>query len=383
MIINRQYLLNNLWYGENSREANRFHHYSADLSKRFQITAQVLPDGSKIFGIDISHWNRPGTVDLQLMKALYNIRFVIIKMCDGSVNTNYYFEHVQACKDAGIPWGAYVWLYPSGKVNIDAQVNAWHARAIIDPPPLGIFIDAEWTYYGGVPANPNATDLRQAHDKIKVKQGKSAITYTAKGYADTYLKGFDWTREELWAANYGVDVPALPLGAPGYILHQFTSTFQFNGVNYDGNYFNGTEAEFIARGWGSSSPPPIGGTMLYGKVNTGVLNIRSTGAATGADIGDLVQNDYIVAFRSVNGWWEIDQAFRGGWNGAPVVLANGVAVNDYTGAMWCKDSYIVAVAAPPPPPPPARVVTDISIALAAGSGVTRKYSHGTTENGVA
>ena len=347
MTIKQQ--IHNWIYGENSREQNRYHHYSEKATvERFVILAQVQPDGSKVFGIDVSHWNLPGTVNFQQLKDQYNLQFVILKGCDGSVNSNYYFENLQAVKDAGLLWGMYCWLYPASKVNIDAQVNAWHARAIIDPPPLGIFIDCEWTYYGGVPANPGASDLRSAHDKLKAKQGKNAITYTAKGYADAYLKGFDFSREELWVANYNVPAPAMPNGATTYTYWQFTSTFMFNGKNYDGNYFNGTQAEFNER-YGAT--PPTGETpMLYGKVNTAVLNIRNAGSASGIDIGDLQQNDYIVAYRSVGGWWELKEAYRGSWTGAPVLLANGTPVNNSVSPMWAKDSYIVVVPAPVVPP---------------------------------
>ena len=92
--------------------------------------------------------------------------------------------------------------------------------------------------------------------------------------------------------------------------------------------------------------------MLYGKVNTVALNIRTTNAATGMDIGDLVANDYIIATETLNGWWKLKEAYRGGWTGAPVALANGVLVNSNTGPMWCKDAYVVVVPAPPVTPPP-------------------------------
>jgi GH25 family lysozyme M1 (1,4-beta-N-acetylmuramidase) len=304
--MNRQYLFNNLWYGENSRENNI-------LQFGFVPVECVIVNGSKIFGIDISHWNKP-PVNLKRMVEMYNLRFVIIKGCDGSVNSQYYFEHVAAAKEAGIPWGMYVWLYPAGKVNIDAQVNAWHARSQIDPPPMGIFIDAEWTYYGGLPANPNATDLRSAHDKIRVRQGKPAITYTAKGYADTYLKGFDWSREELWAASWGVTMPVMPNGATGYILHQFTSTWKYEGVNYDGNYFNGTDAEFIARYGGT--PPPNGGSMNGTAQEKGgrVGKIRATPSRYGTQTGTSPAGATIEFVRVANsidsGIYAADQWFE-------------------------------------------------------------------------
>ena len=104
--------------------------------------------------------------------------------------------------------------------------------------------------------------------------------------------------------------------------------------------------------------------MLYGRVNTAVLNIRNAGSASGIDIGDLKQDDYIVAYRSVGGWWELKEAYRGSWTGAPVALANGTLINNTVTPMWAKDSYIVTVPAPPvvvPPPVVDEVTLDITL----------------------
>ena len=191
------------------------------------------------------------------MKDIYGLSFVIIKGCDGSLNTNYYLDHVAAAKLANVAFGMYVWLYPNNKVSIAAQVNTWVARAQADPPPLGVFIDAEWTTYSGQPANPSATDLRTAHDLFKSKYNP-AITYTAKGYADQYLIGFDWSREGLWVASYGGTTPSMPKGATSYIYWQFTSTLDGKQLDpngnfeLDGNYFNG-----------AITPPPTGEQMRY------------------------------------------------------------------------------------------------------------------------
>jgi len=258
------------------------------------LTVLTMPDGSKVWGLDLSHWNRP-PVALKRMVELYGLSFVIIKGCDGSLNTNYYLEHVAAAKEAGIPWGMYVWVYPGSKVSIDTQVNAWRARAEADPPPMGIFLDLEWTYYAGQPANPNATDARTAHDKWKAKSGKSATTYTAKGYADTYLIGFDWTREELWVANYGVSIPALPTGASDYTIHQFTSTLDGKlldpdgNFELDGNYYHNAEL-FKARFGGIT--PPIGEPMRYRVVGANGLNLR-TAPVSGSIIILVPPNTYV------------------------------------------------------------------------------------------
>jgi GH25 family lysozyme M1 (1,4-beta-N-acetylmuramidase) len=359
MTIRQQ--INNWIYGENSREYNRFHHYSDKATvERFAILTQIQPDGAKIFGIDISHWNAPETVDFQELKAQYNLQFVILKGCDGSLNSNYYVENLQAVKAAGLLFGMYVWLYPASKVNIDAQVNAWHARAQNDPPPMGIFIDCEWTYYGGAPANPSATDLRLAHDKLKALEGKSAITYTAKGYADSYLKGFDWSREELWVANYNVPAPAMPIGATSYTFWQFTSTFLFNGKNYDGDYFNGTQEQFNAR-YSGTVTPPTGDTMSYKGIVVKTVRIRNadnTDAGGLLYVGDVVYGEVKLSFGLnrifYNRIYRLNKPVQEWVGNSAVTDGTSTLITTLPGYTDPGD-----VVTPPPPPPADSVTLDI------------------------
>ena len=274
----KQYIQNNLWYGEAGAKPQPV---TPGL-----IASVLAPPTGKVFGIDISHWNLP-PVDLRRMKEQFGMSFVIIKGADGSLKTKYFPNHVQAAKDAGLPFGMYVWLYPGNKVSIAAQVGAWVALWNEYRPLLGVFIDAEWTYYGGQPANPTAADLRQAHNRFLSLTGEAATTYTAKGYADVYLSGFDWNREELWIANYGVSSPAMPNGATEWTFWQFTNVLDGlmldpNGnKSLDGNYFSGTAAEFAAK-YGGTVPPPTGGTMKEGVLTptTTSLRVRSGPATT-------------------------------------------------------------------------------------------------------
>jgi len=282
-------------------------------------TSLVTPDPARVFGVDLSHWNLP-PVNLKRMKDLYSLDFAIFKACDGSVNTRYYLEHVAAAKEAGIIWGAYVWLYKNSNVSMDAQVNAWHARTIIDPPPMGIFIDAESTTYAGQSANPTASDLRMAHDKWKAKSGTKATTYTSPGYANTFLRGFDWSREELWIAHYGVNNPQLPTGAKGYIIHQFTASLDGHQLDpagnaeLDGNYWNGSHAEFSER-YGVIITPPNGGTMSYVKGNTkasdsaGGLTVRALPNKESTKLGALPFGTAVEGWLE-NGWIKIQ--YKGG-----------------------------------------------------------------------
>ena len=236
----KQYLLNNMRYGENGKESRRPHGMLVPL---------IMPDMSRVWGIDISHWNIP-PVDLLGMKEKFGLKFVIIKGCDGSIRARYVLDHVATAKAAGLPFGLYNWLYPGNKVSLDTQTNAWVKLAKEVLPPMGIVIDAEWTTFAGTAANPNSGDLRGSHDRIKSKWGKSAITYTAKGYSDTYLKDFDYSREPLWVASYGGTSPLIPKGATRWDIWQFTSTLdgkqldEIGNHELDGNYFNGDESSF-------------------------------------------------------------------------------------------------------------------------------------------
>jgi GH25 family lysozyme M1 (1,4-beta-N-acetylmuramidase) len=288
MTIKQQ--IHNWFYGENNRESNKHRlilQHSIDMRIGIELAGLVMPAPGRVWGIDISHWNRP-PVDLQRMKEMYGLKFVIIKGCDGSVRSRYSADHVAAAKAAGLPWGFYDWLYPNNRVSIDAQVNAWVSQALEFNPPMGIKIDAEWTTYAGQPANPSAADLRSAHDKVRFKH-KPATTYTAKGYADQYLRGFDFSREPLWVASYGGSRPLMPIGADDWLFWQFTATLDGhildpNGnAEIDGNYFFGTQAEFETRYGADTIPPPTGDPMpdQYVKLTpTSPTEYRSVRAAT-------------------------------------------------------------------------------------------------------
>lgn len=327
----KQYLFNNLRYGENSHRNNL-------LKNTYGVVRLLeMPDTTKVWGIDISHWNVP-PVNLKRMIELYNLKFVIIKGCDGAVNSRYYLEHVAVAKEAGIPWGTYMWLYPNNKVSIDAQVNAWYARTQYDFPPMGIFIDAEQTYYGGQLANPVASDLRMAHDKWKVKTNNVGTTYTSPYYATAYLQGFDWSREPLWIANYGVPSPSTPQSKI-WDFWQFTATLDGKQLdplgNYelDGDYFKGTLEQFNAR-YGIT-PPPTGGTMETWKCKVNGLAYRSGNGTTYPQIDTLNIGDIVEGVLS-------------GWiHGSRIIRTNGdVVIKDG----WCSSSstYMERIVIPPP-----------------------------------
>jgi hypothetical protein len=64
------------------------------------IATLSMPDTSKVWGIDISHWNTP-PVDLKRMVDLYGLKLSSSKAASGSLNTRLLFEHVAAAEVSG------------------------------------------------------------------------------------------------------------------------------------------------------------------------------------------------------------------------------------------------------------------------------------------
>lgn len=95
----KQLFQNNLWFGENGlRPASLFF-----LPREAQSAVVSPPTAGSVWGIDISHWNIP-PVNLTRMRDLFGMSFVIVKACDGSLNSRYVDEHVTAAKNAGLPF---------------------------------------------------------------------------------------------------------------------------------------------------------------------------------------------------------------------------------------------------------------------------------------
>lgn len=329
----------------------------------------VKPPTSGVWGIDVSHWNLP-PVDMPRMVNEFGMSFVIIKSNDGSLKTRYCAEHVAQAKAAGIPFGLYVWLYPNNRVSIDAQAAAWAEAYKTYLPALGMFIDAEWTTYAGNPANPQASDLRMAHDKLKALTGRVSATYTSQGYADTNLIGFDWTKEPLWIANYTTaPSPALPKGVTTYKWWQYTSqldgaTLDPNGnLSLDGNTYNGTAAEFAAEYLGE----PMAEKW---QVTAAGLNMRTQPIVEPSNI--------ILSLPKGSHFWGVLDATTGWVKGThyqPLGAAFAIRKDFYISGspQWTvKVAYTEPVVEQPK-------ITSIILDLAAGSKVTIQYSDGTSQ----
>lgn len=272
---------------ENSRERNVREHFNdfyegAPIEARARalvVGAFVSPDLSRHTGTDVSHWDH--NVNMAASKAS-GMDWTIIKAIDGTVPTNYWRANRDRAKAASYIHSSYGWLYPNNRVSCKLQAQAHFNllktnNAFGDLPEM---IDWEWTYYAGVPANPNMQDLEMWVDEWLRFGGRKPLLYTARGYAVAYGVMPLALRSKfagLVVANYGVTVPALPPGWTDYDIHQFTSSGQAsiyspndaNKLEVDLNYARDNTT--IARLTGNVAPPPpspTGDAMYTGTINS-------------------------------------------------------------------------------------------------------------------
>src|SRR5688572_1158401 len=111
--MNKQYLLNNLWFGENSRERNR---QKAGLLRGLFVS----PDNARIWGTDHSPWD--GNVNMSIVHA-NGASFTFLKCMDGTVGSRYWLENRQRAIAAGLITGDYSWLYANKNVSCKAQAQ--------------------------------------------------------------------------------------------------------------------------------------------------------------------------------------------------------------------------------------------------------------------
>lgn len=303
--------LNNLIFGENSRQRNRREHADAIYKGAWRSSTQsfAVPSGGRVFGIDVSPiWD--GLVDMQAVKAS-GASFVCIKVCDGTIESKGWVENATRAALAGLIYGYYCWLYPDSKVSCKAQAAAVWNLIKADPGNIPITVDFEWTKFLGQQANPNYTDLEKFVDEFTRLSGIRPGLYTAAGYMNQFgtmparlrLK-LDFT----WIANYGVLAPQMPLGfvAKAWDFWQFGSgDASIYGPNNAGkletdlDYWNGSLPSLMDFANISEAPPQTGEPMEQVIQGTAKGTVTRRDAAAGNSfspprylkLGDTIEAD--------------------------------------------------------------------------------------------
>lgn len=286
----KQSLQNNIWYGENERKKY------GDIPSI--TTSLVQPDYTRIFGVDLSHWD--GVVNLEVTKQA-GATFVFIKAVDGTINTRYYSDNFINAVNAGLHRAPYAWLYANRNVSCVAQAQALDRVNQRHPPTMASVIDFETTRYGGVVSNPNFTDLRLWVTEWLRLGNPKPLLYSGKFFMNQYgqipndLKAMF---EGLWIANYYVDEPNLPLGWAEWKYWQWTdqgdaqllAPGNTGKLELDLNY----KYEAVV-------PPPTGEPVMkyYRITGSGNFNIRSGASVNSTDLGDLWDGDKVEVLEVV------------------------------------------------------------------------------------
>src|SRR6185503_7227817 len=307
---------------ENSHEENLREH-----GERFITTEYTVPDFTRIFGKDTSHWD--GNVDQAASKAA-GVRFAWAKAMDGTIPSKYFKENKARAREAGLPEGPYHWLYPNSLLSCKLQADTLHNYLQSLPKSdLPLMEDWEWTRWNGQPANPNMTDLEIFVDRWLYLGNRKPVLYTARGYSSLFgamPKSLREKFEGVCVASYGGTSPSMPLGWPEWILWQFTahaeaarfSPNDSNKLNLDLIYVR--DAQTLVKLAGSiiepepDPEPPTEEPMptLIGEVIATELNIRPVANTTLPAIGKVKKYDLAWASEVVNGWWKLTKIARAG-----------------------------------------------------------------------
>lgn len=352
------------------------------------VPSYSTPDPRYMFGLDVAHWD--GVVDWEKAKAA-GVKFAIIKGKDGTTTSQFFKENYAGAKAAGIPRGVYGWLYPSDKVSAGTQARSMYELLKDDLPELGVFIDYEWTYWNGKPANPDQSDLYGYVIPSEEAFGYKPVIYSAPGYVNQFtLPDPMWKNYFFWVAHYKVLTPDLPLPwrnlpEPRWIFWQFAEdvdALQYGGDPlivhaFDGDYFYGSQADldlFIQSRTVSTPPPPPPptGESMFKVTSNSTVNKRDNGddiiiagaPPSGTDIGDFASTDI---------------GYGNEVKGSPTGAYYCLRVTEYNGQssdFWIYARHnnlpthatITQIAEPPPPPPPPATelpVIDINLTLKA------------------
>lgn len=204
-----------------------------------------------IHGIDISRWQT--NIDWQAVRAS-GVRFVFAKATEGGDHTDPRFqENWRGARAAGIPIGAYHFVYWCRPAHEQAHWFVQHIPNARDPLALPPVLDVEWN--GHSPTCPRRVSKEVALEKMRVMlreleqhTGKRPIIYTDISFYRDVLAGVsEFDHYPYWIRSTAAR-PEERYANRRWEFWQYTTTGRVPGIrgNVDRNAFYGTEAEFAA-----------------------------------------------------------------------------------------------------------------------------------------
>lgn len=207
-----------------------------------------------VFGIDISHfqWDA-GQIDLEVVAAKSDTKFVMVKMSEGKSFVDPQFERLRAqAQRAGLLFAAYHYLRGD---STPEQQASW-VKQIVGGRDFPVFIDIERTDATPQPVMADARDFRSAADDLGVLV--SDLLYLPEWYWDEIGRP-DVSKWPLWQSDYGPNDGKYPgdgssrwnWGTRKARILQFTSKGRVPGYSgdIDRDAYPGSRGELASEGW--------------------------------------------------------------------------------------------------------------------------------------
>lgn len=200
---------------------------------------------------DISFWQDDPTTPpgINFAKMAELTRGVIIRAGQGSFEDKVFKTSWKNAKVAGLTRGSY-WFYDS-RVNPKRQAEKWVEIMGNDPGEMEMWGDFEERYGGPYSGWRHWFDFME-RVKVLLPEKKLGV-YTGYYYFQEFAAGVNYFAQyPLWIAWYNPTQPLVPPIWTDWTLWQFTSNgdgalFGVESKDIDLNYFNGSEADFLAR----------------------------------------------------------------------------------------------------------------------------------------
>lgn len=208
-------------------------------------------------GIDVSKYQ--GDIDWNRVRAA-GIQFAYLKVSEGGDHVdNRFYENWEAAKRAGVPRGAYHFIY---WCRTAAEQAIWFSKAVPqDADQLPPVLDLEWNHHS--PTCPRGTTKEDALEKIRLllnimeyHTGKRPVIYTDINFHKDVLEG-QFRNYEFWLRSVAAEPHERYKDRP-WTFWQYTATGRVPGIrgDVDRNVFHGSPAEW--RRWLERNQVPTG-----------------------------------------------------------------------------------------------------------------------------
>ncbi len=204
-----------------------------------------------IHGIDISRWQ--SNIDWRAVRAA-GTRFVFIKATEGGDHTDPRFrENWAGARAAGIPVGAYHFVYWCRPAHEQAQWFVQHIPNTQDNLTLPPVLDVEWNGHSRTCPRKVSRELAIEKMRLMLREleahtGKRPIIYTDISFHRDVLEGVrEFDGYPFWIRSTAAR-PEERYQNRRWEFWQYTTTGRVPGINgnVDRNAFYGSEQEFQA-----------------------------------------------------------------------------------------------------------------------------------------